>query len=61
MGDGEEEGHGPVVVVVGEIDSFSFTDSRPFFVRVLLIPSTMLPEVFVFSWFTLPILLTKIN
>jgi hypothetical protein len=32
MDDGRlEEGHGPVVALLGEIDSFSITDGRPLF------------------------------
>lgn len=39
---------------------FSITDARPIFlVRVLLIPSTMLPEVFFFLGFSLQILLAN--
>jgi len=54
-----EDGHGPVmVVVVGEIGFFfSITDGRPIFLVRVLIPSTMLPEGFVF--FVLPILLAN--
>jgi hypothetical protein len=50
----EKEGHGPVVgVVVGEIDYFfQLLMLDQFLVRVLLISSTMLPEVFVL--FVLP-------